>query len=251
MLDVATKAAKEAGEVLRTYFEQVGLERELKSDKSFVTEADRKSEDIIVKRIGETFPEHGILGEEGHNINPDSEYQWIIDPLDGTANFVNGIPIFAISIGLVKAGVPFIGVIYNPITHSVYAGERGKGVTYNGQKTNVSKQEAAAGTVTIGYGGKDKDRARNLPGKASPFFKSTRILGSCSLEMGYIARGGTEGFICMSLSKWDYAAGALLIEEAGGKITTLDKKPWSLDVNSFIASNGVAHDKLGELVDSL
>lgn len=251
MLETAIGAAKEAGEILRKNFEIVGMERELKDDKSFVTETDKQSEEIIVRKIAEVFPDHGILGEEGHSINPDAEYQWIIDPLDGTANFVNGIPIFAISIGLVKSGIPQIGVVYNPVTNSVYAGERGKGVTYNGQKTNVSKQEASAGVVTIGYGGKDKTRARNLPGKASAYFKSTRLLGCCALEMGYVARGGTEGFICMSLSKWDYAAGALLIEEAGGMITTHDKKPWSLESGSFIASNGVAHDALAELVNSL
>lgn len=248
MLDVAKSAAEEAGKVLSEVFEIVGMERELKEDKSFVTVADKKSEEIIVSRLTAAFPDHGILGEEGHNINPGAEFQWVIDPLDGTANFVNGIPIFAISIGLVRNGEPYIGVIYNPVTRSLYAGEKGKGVTYNGKETKVSKQEADKGVVTIGYGGKDKARARNLPGKASAFFKSTRILGSCSLELGYLARGGTEGFICMSLSKWDFAAGALLVQEAGGKITTLDDKPWTLETNSFIASNGVAHPSLVKLV---
>jgi len=242
MLKVAIEAAQEAGKVLSHYFEMTALEREIKDDKSFVTKADQESERLIVSKIKEAFPEHGIVGEEGTDVNPHAEYQWVIDPLDGTANFVNGIPIFAISIGVLKSHEPFGAVVYNPVTHSLYAGERSKGVTYNGKKVTVSDQDARNGLVTVGYGSKDREQGRTFPGRASNVFKSSRLLGSAALELAYVARGGTEGFLSLGLKKWDYAAGALLVQEAGGTITGLRGEAWDMDVNYFVASNGVVHD---------
>lgn len=253
MLDVAVSAAKKAGEVLDHYFEMTALEREVKDDKSFVTKADKESEKKIVSAVTEAFPEHGILGEEGADVNPGAEFQWVIDPLDGTSNFVNGIPIFAVSIGILKNGKPYAGVVYNPITESLYVGEQCKGVTYNGKPVTVSNQAADKGLVTVGYGSKmkDKEQGRSLPGNSFKFFRSTRLLGCAALELAYVARGGTEGFMCLGLKKWDYAAGSLLIQEAGGTITTLSGGDWNMDENYFVASNGVVHDQLVGLAASL
>lgn len=242
MLVTAIEAAKKAGHILAHYFEMTGLEREVKDDKTFVSKADKESEAAITEIIQTQFPDHGLLGEEGGNLNPGAEYLWVVDPLDGTANFLNGIPIFAVSIGILKAGEPHIGVIYNPITNSLYAAERGKGATYNGKPARVSHQAADKGIVTFGYSQKDKKRAINLVHESPRFIKSARLLGSCALELAYVARGGTEGFICLGLSKWDYAAGALIVSEAGGRLSGLDGSPWSMDHNYFAASNGVAHE---------
>lgn len=251
MLDIAVDAAKKAGERLSHYFEMTSLEREIKEDKSFATKADTESEEIIVSAIKSAFPEHGILGEEGTDHNPGAEYQWVIDPLDGTSNFVNGIPLFATSIGVLKSNEPFLGVVYNPVTNSLYAGERGKGVSYNGKPVTVSDQSSKEGLVTVGYGSKDKEKGRSLPGNSFQYFRSTRLLGCAALELAYVARGGTEGFMCLGLKKWDYAAGALLVQEAQGKMTDLKGGEWNMEKNYFVASNGIAHDDLLALAQSL
>lgn len=249
MLEVAIEAAKEAGKVLANYFEMTGLERELKDDKSFVTKADRESEAIIVERIRRAFPDHGILGEEGADVNPGAEYMWIIDPVDGTANFVNGIPIFGISIAVAKDNQTVAAVVYNPVTNSLYAAEKGKGVTYNGKTVAVSSQQADAGVLTLaGISSEDKDRVRRLFSISNKHFKSTRILGCCAVELGYVARGGTEAFICLSHKPWDYAAGQLLVTEAGGRITDLAGNPCDLTARSFIASNGATHGAVEALM---
>ncbi len=251
MLEDAIEAAQEAGKVLSTYFERIGLEHEVKDDKSFVTKADKEAEEVIVSLITQRYPDHGILGEEGSEVNPQAEFQWVIDPLDGTSNFINGIPIFGVSIAVVQAGVPVVGVVYSPLTHSLYAAEKGKGTTYNGKQVRVSVQEASAGLVTLGPGVGERQRVRELFGATAPYFKSARFLGSTAMELAYIARGGTEGYVCLGLKPWDYAAGRLLVTEAGGRITDFNGNDCDLTQNYFIASNGVAHETLKALVASV
>jgi myo-inositol-1(or 4)-monophosphatase len=248
MLDAAIEAAKKGGELLLKYFEMTGLERDLKDDKSFVTKADTEAETAIVATLTTSYPDHGFLGEEGSDTKPDAEYRWVIDPLDGTKNFVNGIPLFAVSLGLMRGNDVVAAVVYNPVTRSLYAAEKGKGTTYNGKKVGVSPQEAKMGIVTFGPGQKDKKELGDYFSRAEDYFKSKRYLGATALELGYLARGGTEGFVSLGLNKWDYAAGTLLITEAGGTITAYDGSPWSMEQNYFIASNGIAHDALKALV---
>lgn len=244
MLDVAIDSAKKAGDILSHYFEMTALEREVKDDKSFVTKADTECEALIVAAVKEAFPDHGILGEEGTDHNPNAEYQWIIDPLDGTNNFVNGIPLFATSIGILHQGEPIVGVIYNPVSHSLFYAEKGKGMFYNEKPTVVSDQSADMGMVGFGPGKEGKKRLDIAYASVTPYFKSKRYLGATALELAYLARGGTEGFICLGLKKWDYAAGSLLVQEAKGTITDFDGNPWKMEQNYFIASNGVCHDEL-------
>lgn len=251
MLDTAIKAAQRGGEILAKYFEQPILEREEKDDKSFVTKADTGAEAAIVNILKKEFPDHGFVGEEGADERTDAEYCWVIDPLDGTRNFVNGIPIFAISIALVRAGTVVAAVVHNPVTRSLYAAERGKGATYNGAPAHVSAQVATAGVVTFGPGQKEKDKLNALLTNAETYFKSKRYLGCTALELSYVARGGTEAYVCIGLKQWDYAAGALLVQEAGGTITDFDGKPCTIDQNYFIASNGVAHGAALSLVQSI
>jgi len=253
MLETAIEAAKRAETVIERYFEMTGIERQEKDDKSFVTKADTEAEEAIVSLIRERYPDHGILAEEGSSVNEGAQFQWVIDPIDGTRNFANGIPLFAVSIALLHNGVPVVAVIHNPATGTTYAAEKGKGMTINGTPTQVSQQPAEKGVVNFGPGqGKEKkDMLRTLFVAGEEYFRSVRYMGCTALELAYVASGGTEGFVCIGLKPWDYAAGRLLIEEAGGKITDYDGNDCDMQQNYFIASNGVAHDALLSLVQTI
>lgn len=248
LLAVAVNAAKRAGAVTLRYFE-TSVAREVKEDKSFVTAADREAESVIVTEIKKHFPDHGILCEESGEEKSRSQFQWVIDPLDGTGNFVNGIPLFAVSIALLKDGVPIVGVVYQPVGDALYAAERGRGATWRGRPVRVSTGDAEHAMISFGPGKKEKKDLNALLSCAEEFVQSKRYLGSCALELAYVARGGTEGFLCLGLNKWDYAAGVLLIHEAGGMITDLNGVPWKFGAGDhFIASNGVTHKTLLNLV---
>jgi len=249
MRDIAIEAAIKAGEIAKKYFELTTLERALKDDRSLVTIADKESEEAIVKCILGKFPDHGIVGEEGAAENPDAEYQWVIDPIDGTSNFINGIPIFGASIALAKGGEVILGVIYNPVTDSMYVAEKGKGATYNGKTIQVSEQEPKDGMVTFGFGAGLGTLRDEMLLAANAHFRSRRVLGSTAIELCFVARGGIEGTIIKALKPWDYAAGALIVTEAGGTVTDHQGNPWKLDSKDLLASNGVAHDVLLALVE--
>jgi myo-inositol-1(or 4)-monophosphatase len=252
MLDTAVQAAKEAGEILKEYFE-TSLEKRQKDDKSVVTIADEQAEQRIIEIIKNAYPTHGFLGEESGEQNANAEYVWVIDPLDGTHNFVNGIPIFATSIGLVKDNTPIVGVIYNPATDTLFSAEQGKGAFWNGHVIHVSEQTADTAMITIGTSSKpeDKELVRQYFVQSTQYVKSVRYLGSVVLELAYLARGGTEGYINIGTHPWDYAAGSIIVLEAGGTITNFKGEPWDFSQNYFIASNGVIHKKLVELAKSI
>ena len=251
MRETAIQAAYAAGAILEGYFEMTGLEREIKDDRSFVTKADTEAEAAIATIIKEAYPDHGFVGEEGNTWNPESPYQWIVDPLDGTGNFVNGIPLYAVSIALTYNGAPVLGVVYGPAMRALFVAEKGKGATYNDKPINVSDQGPKDGMVTFGPGRHESDRARQMVANVGPFMKSARLFGCTALELAYVARGGTEGYICIGLSPWDYAAGQLLVTEAGGKVTDYQGQPCDLKQNYFVASNGHAHESLLGLATSV
>jgi len=252
MLDTAIEAAKEAGEILKSYFE-TSLEKRLKDDKSIVTEADEKAEASIIEIIKTKYPDHGFWGEESGKQNAQAEYVWVIDPLDGTNNFVNGIPLFATSIGLVRNNVPVAAAVYNPVTDSMFSAEQGKGAWWNGKTMHVSEQGADTAMITIGTSSKaeDKELVHKCFVASKDYVKSVRYLGSAVLELAYLARGGTEGVLNIGTKKWDYAAGSLLVLEAGGAITDFQGKPWDFSQNYFIASNGVIHPHLVRLMQDI
>jgi len=246
-LEVAIRATQEAGKVIEKYFETEIL-KEFKEDKSIVTKADRESEEIIKKIIVQDFPTHSILGEETGMTKNKSEYIWHVDPIDGTRNFSNGIPLFAVSIALVHENNIILGVVYNPATHSLFYAEKGKGAFLNDKKIFVSKDDKDHAIVTASPSKLDIDRQlllelyHNFP----KVVRSDRILGCTALELAYVARGGLEANIQLGLNTYDFAAGTLLVQEAGGKITTLEGKDWKFPNNYFIASNGVFHNLLVE-----
>ncbi len=248
-LEVAINAALEAGKIVEKYFETEIL-KSVKEDKSIVTLADKESEEVIKKIIFQAFPAHSILGEETGMNGAKGDYVWHVDPVDGTTNFANGIPIFAVSIALEHKGGLIVGVVYNPSTHSLFYAEKGEGAYFNDKKISVSQDDQTTCIVTTSSSRKKEDKLlqRNLLYSMPEKLRSVRNLGSTALELAYVSRGGLEANIQLGLSTYDFAAGSLLVQEAGGKITKLDGSPWAFPENKFIASNGVFHDILVEEV---
>lgn len=245
-LEVAIKAALEAGKILEKYFETEIL-REFKEDTSIVTLADKESEEVIKKIISNAFPTHSILGEETGLTKNESNYTWHIDPIDGTRNFANAIPLFAVSIALESKQELVMGVVYNPSTNTLFYAEKGMGAYFNDKRIFVSKDDANHGMVTVSRGKQSEDERLFrellyfLPKKA---VSSVRDLGCAALDLVYVARGGLEANIQLGLNTYDFAAGVLILQEAGAKITNLDGNEWKFPDNHFIASNGVFHDLL-------
>lgn len=238
-------AARAAGIILREYFE-TPLGEEEKIDKSFVTRADRESEAAVIATLERAFPDYGVLGEESGESAGASDDRWIIDPLDGTANFMNAIPIFAVSIAHMKGERVINAVVSNPITGTIFSASRGRGAFVNDAPMRVSSDTKKNVVVTFGKSSKREDGER-----VNALFVATqqdgfrvRYLGSAALELAYLARGGTDGYFNIGTHLWDYAAGTLLVEEAGGMITDLSGRPWRSDERYFIASNGKIHDRL-------
>jgi myo-inositol-1(or 4)-monophosphatase len=253
-LEIAIQAAKEAGKVLEKYFEAEIL-REYKDDNSVVTLADKEAEDVIKKIILENFPDHSILGEETGLTQNGADYKWYIDPLDGTSNFANGIPLFAVSLALEHKGEIIVGVITNPATETIFYTEKGKGAYCNDVQIYVSKDNQDKATVSFSAGrGDDKRRLREelyytLP-KPKGFIGAVRNLGCTALELAYVARGGLEANVQIGLSTYDFAAGIILIKEAGGMVTDYKGDEYKFPENYFIASNGVFHDFLIEEIQN-
>jgi myo-inositol-1(or 4)-monophosphatase len=250
-LEVAIKAAREAGKILEKYFETEIL-KNLKEDKSIVTLADGECEEVIKKIILENFPDHSILGEET-GLTGQGEYVWHVDPVDGTRNFANGIPIFATSVALVYRDEVTVSVVYNPATRSMFYAEKGNGTYLNDKRIFVSKDDPDHAIVSVAPGKKEWDRQMllDLYYELPKSVRSIRNLGCSAVELAYVARGGLEAHIELGLNTYDFAAGVLLVQEAGGKITNLEGKPWKFPENYFIVSNGIFHDLLVEEVQKL
>lgn len=243
--ETAERAARAGGEILKRYFEQP-IASEQKSDNSFVTKADKESEAEVVRVIKEQFPDVCILGEECGAVEGESADRWVIDPLDGTANFMNAIPIFCVSLALVRNGELLVAAIYNPVTDTLFSAERGVGAFCDGTPMSVSDDTKKNVVVTFGKSSKreDGEGVNTLFVEMQRAGFRVRYLGSAALELAYLARGGTDGYINLGTNLWDYAAGVLLAQEAGATITTLDGGKWNLDEQYFVASNGKIHPTL-------
>jgi len=240
--------AREAGKVLMDHFQR-SISFEYKGDADLVTAADRASERLIVSRLHERWPDHGILGEEGSRKESDSSYQWYVDPLDGTTNFAHGYPVFCVSIGLELAGVPQAGVLYDPTRRELFAAERGKGATLNDKTIRVSKtrslSEAILGT---GFPSFKRHKNPNIHFYHQLTLRShgVRRAGSAALDLANVASGRYDGFWEFNLNPWDTLAGVLLVLEAGGTVTRFDGSLWRLDSSETLASNGLLHQELIE-----
>lgn len=219
-----------------------------------VTEADHASDKAIMEVIKVEFPDHFILSEEAGEIKMDSEYKWIIDPIDGTINFANAIPICCVSIGVEKNGELILGAVYNPFMNEFFFAEKGAGAFLNDRKISVSiKNNMLKSCLVTGF------PYTYLDTKNSPLEVFERLirkgvavrrLGSAALDLCWTAAGRFEGFYEHSLNAWDSAAGVIILEEAGGKVTGFNGKPHSVYQKDILATNGLIHEQLMNIINN-
>jgi myo-inositol-1(or 4)-monophosphatase len=257
----ASVIAREAGGQLREFFAQ-GVETEYKGDVDLVTVADRTVEKLIRTRLGEQFPEHGVYGEEGTRERMEGEFRWYVDPLDGTTNFAHGFPQFCVSMGLEQRGgleqraqalgpgqdgILVAGVIYDPMRDELYTAERGKGARLNGKPIHVSRIPVLAeALVSTGFPSRKRHSSPNIHFYHEFTLRShgVRRAGSAALDLAFVASGRLEAFWEFNLNPWDTAAGVLLVEEAGGRITDFAGAPFHLDSREVLVSNGLIHSEM-------
>jgi myo-inositol-1(or 4)-monophosphatase len=247
MLDFAMSVAREAGTILRGGFRG---DRQLnyKNRTELVTDMDLASERLIVARIADRFPEHQIVTEEGGGRERQSRWVWVIDPLDGTNNYAHGVPFYAVSIALLVDATMELGVVYDPTHDECFAASAGARTTLNGQPLHVSAiDDLQRAYLSTGY---PYDRwsgaPTNLPQTQTMMLacQSVRCMGSAALDLCYVAAGRSDGYWELHLSPWDAAAGALIVQQAGGQVTHLEGaefSPWRPDI---AATNGLLHDAI-------
>jgi myo-inositol-1(or 4)-monophosphatase len=246
--DVAMCAAREAGSLLQRSFVN-GFEVRKKGVADLVTDADIAAERRIVEVIHAAFPDHVILGEEEHSGRGDAEHLWVVDPLDGTTNFAHRIPHFAVSIAYRCHGQTECGVIWNPVRDDLYVARRGQGATHNGKPIHVNS-EATLGESLIGIGFY-YDRGAMMEATLRAIhdcfrqqIHGVRRFGTASLDLAHVASGLYGAYFEYQLSPWDFAAGQLLVEEAGGRVTTCSGNTLQMQKSSVLASNLQLHDAL-------
>ncbi|MFT5887971.1 MAG: myo-inositol-1(or 4)-monophosphatase [Zhongshania sp.] len=245
MLNIALRAARKAGDIIARATEQLDrVQIDMKGENNFVTEIDRKAEQEIIYHLQKAYPEHSFLGEEsGVSGKVDSDYQWIIDPIDGTTNFVRGIPHFAISIACLYQGQIEHAVVFDPIRREEFTASRGRGAQLNGRRVRVTMNTSLEGAL-IGTGIPFKGHGeQHIPA----FMKSVeavakesagvRRAGAASLDLAYVAAGRLDGFWEIGLSKWDIAAGILLVREAGGLVSDFSGGGNYFESGNIVAAN--------------
>lgn len=250
-LEVAKEAALQAGEIISKYF---GKEHQYKfknKDQSdFATQADLESEQKIIQILTKNFPETNIIAEESGKGQKGSEYTWVIDPLDGTFSFSIGMPYFAVSIGLLKGDQPILGVVYHVLNRDLYWAEVGSGAFVNGQRIYISAKKDLEKSAFILDLGHLKRRVPKIDLYILPLIKKVGYvysLGSAAMSMALIGKGSQDG-MAIQAWVWDFAAGAVIIQEARGKVTDFEGKEinWTKDRLNVIASNGLIHDEIIE-----
>lgn len=246
---IAIQAAKEAGEMLEKRFKKP-IKISLKKDLSLVTDIDFKAETRIIKLIKKNFPSHDILSEEvGGKVG--EKYTWVIDALDGTTNYTREFPFFSTSIALLYKKSPIISVVFNPITKEFYFAEKGKGSFLNGKRIKVGKQQTLSKTTILLNKGRDKEdfiKLHKILKRLGKLCRTFRFWGSSNLELCYVASGRVGGLFNVGSKPWDYAAGVLIIKEAGGKVTDFKDKDWQIDTKNVIVSNKNIHNQLLKII---
>ncbi len=249
MLNFAIETARDAGHILLEKFGRK-IKVSKKGDINLVTEADLASEALIIERIKSYYPRHSILAEESGEavvVGGDSEWKWIIDPLDGTTNFAHGYPCFCVTLALEHEGEIVIGVTFDPTRDELFAAERGQGASLNGRKIRVSATEDLGESLIVTgfpYDFKEKENfARHLTDFLL-YSRGVRRDGSAAIDMAYVACGRFDGFWEEGLNPWDVASGKLLIEEAGGWVTDYLGGALSIYTPPICASNGSIHKQM-------
>jgi myo-inositol-1(or 4)-monophosphatase len=246
---LAVSAALEAGELLRERLGNVRID--FKSTVDLVTDADRASEALIASQISEVFPDHALVGEEGAR-GPSGEidrtgYSWVIDPLDGTTNYAHGYPHFAVSIALELADETILGVVYDPMREELFLAERGNGATLNGVQIKVTTtDQLIRSLLATGFSYDLNARAENMAmwNAFLNICQGTRRDGSAALNLAYVAAGRLEGFWERPLNAWDMAAGALIVSEAGGKVSNFRGEQFDPFDREVVATNGAIHEDI-------
>ena len=253
-INIMVKACRKASKILiRDFGEIENLQVSVKGPGDFVTTSDKKVEKTIIDELLKARPDYSVLSEENGEINNDKSFKWIIDPIDGTANFLHGIPHFAISIGLEKDGEIICGIIYDPIKDEMFVAEKGNGSYLNNQRIRVSSRSKLKDCIIFTGGPKKESEDRDLALKEYNNF-STKILipirklGSAALDMAYVAAGRCDGFWQRNLNYWDIAAGIILIKESGGFVTDFNGENKYLKNKTILATNSKINKEMMEVL---
>ncbi len=207
---------------------------------------DHEADKLIIDLISERHPDHNLLTEETGSLDNGSPYTWVIDPLDGSSNYVNHNPFFAVSVCLAYENKPITGVIFAPFLEEIAVARRGHGCTLNGRRVSVSPTGDFSKFYTVGCPGGDGNNFRfaKMSGALTEAIKDFRKMGSAAIEAYTVAAGRVDSFVTLNISPWDIAAGALCVEEAGGKVTDFDGNPWNMTKSDVCMSNGLVHDQI-------
>ncbi|CAB3393145.1 MULTISPECIES: inositol monophosphatase family protein [Kyrpidia] len=255
VLQVAERAAEAAGELIRQWSGRPEVVDTKSGPHDLVTEVDRRCESVIRETIRDAFPDDFILGEEtvaqygGAEVVLGAEHEdlWVVDPIDGTTNFVAGIPFCSVSIAYAHRGILEVGMVYHPYLKEQFSAVRSGGAFLNGRPIRVSSASTLSESVLgTGFPSGEHARAVNTKGMVdlAPRCRNIRTLGSAALHLAYVACGRLTGFWETHLNPWDMAAGALLVQEAGGQVTDIEGRPYTLEVRHVVGTNGLIHGEL-------
>ena len=255
-INVMVKACRKASKaIIRDFGEIENLQVSLKGPGDFVTNCDKKVEKILIEELQKARPNYSILSEEIGKIKNDESFTWIIDPIDGTSNFLHGIPHFAISVGLEHNNEIICGIIYDPIKDEMFTGEKGNGSYLNNQRMRVSSRSKLKDCIVFTGGPKKESPDREIALKEYYNFSSKvltpiRKLGSASLDMAYVAAGRCDGFWQRNLNYWDIAAGIIIVKEAGGFVTDFYGKNEYIQNKTILVSNSKIDKEMIEVLSS-
>ncbi len=250
LINVMVAAARKASRSLKRDFGEVEqLQVSLKGPANFVTAADRRAEETLREELAKARPGYGFLGEEGgHRKGTDKTHTWIVDPLDGTTNFLHGLPQFAISIGLQRDSTIVAGVIYNPITDELFVAERGKGAFLNDKRLRVAARlRLTEAVIAVGlphYGRGDLELGLRELAAVQKRVAGLRRFGSAALDLAYLAAGRFDGYWERNLKPWDIAAGLIIVREAGGFVTDFEGRDGMFTTGHIVAGNETMHREL-------
>ena len=245
LLQITKKLAHDAGSMALEHLKR-GVRVDKKGANDLVTEADKACEKLIIDTIRRNFPSHSILSEEAGEIKGDGEYKWVIDPIDGTTNFAQGIPLFSISIAVIYKGLPIIGVVEVPALKETFWAKKDQGAFLNKRRIHVStKGDFTDALLSTGFPYDRESPRTDMTHKLYKAFhqksRGIRRMGSAAMDLAYIAAGRMDGTFHYNLEPWDIAAGKLIVEEAGGMVTDMDGSMLKPKKGMMLASNGVLH----------
>ena len=251
-LETAVDIAREAGALLANFFER-RVAFELKGDFDLVTEADRASEKLVVERLRSHFPTHGIMAEEGGGHESPSEFRWFVDPLDGTTNFAHSFPMFNVTLGLERAGEMISGVIYDPIRQEMFTAERGAGAYLNNRRIHVSSAKRLEDVLaSTGFPSRKRHQNVNIHFYHQMAMAShgVRRTGSAAIDLAYVACGRYDGFFELGLAPWDFAAGALMVQEAGGLVSDFAGNDKYFETGNIVAGTPKVFAQMMQVINA-